>query len=197
MRFWISGPRILGHRTGVSFGPGDFRKLRAASSTSSASTAPLRPSAFVYVVSATSGHVKIGVAADPLSRLASLQTGASEPLDLVYACAVQSGNGYAVEQAAHGILWRRRLNGEWFDTTPDLAVAAIAAASHRLGDPIVEIKKDKIAYVLQEAARRGALQPPRTPASIGQVLLKIAASIVIIIFGVIVAVAIQFLFISN
>jgi cytochrome b subunit of formate dehydrogenase len=27
MRFWVGGPRILGLRTGVSFGPEDFRQV--------------------------------------------------------------------------------------------------------------------------------------------------------------------------
>jgi hypothetical protein len=154
MRFWVSGPRILGHRTGVSFGPSDFRRLKNAQ-TARGSTAPGKPrtSAWIYVVRASNGHVKVGITADPLARLASLQTGSSQKLELVYTCVVQSNEGFAVEQAAHNTLWKHRLEGEWFDTSPDMAVAAIAAASYRLNDPIVEIQKDKIALVLEIAAR--------------------------------------------
>lgn len=190
MRLWFAGPRIFGRRTGVSFGPEDFRKVKAAASRASAPRA--RPSAFVYVVKAASGHVKVGVAADPLARLAALQTGASEPLDLVYACAAKSNDGFAVEQAAHRILWKHRLSGEWFDTSPDMAVAAIAAASHRLGDPIVEIPKDEIASVLEIAARQDAGAATGRPFSI----LKIVASIFIVcavsVFAFLVALLIQF-----
>lgn len=154
MRFWVAGPRLLGRRTGVSFGLADLRRLRAPTARGSSSVpGSPRASAWIYVIRAVNGHVKIGITADPLARLASLQTGASQKLDLVYACAAQSNDGYAIEQAAHGILWKHRLAGEWFDTTADMAVAAIAAASHRLNDPIVEITKDKIAAVLEVAAR--------------------------------------------
>jgi hypothetical protein len=155
MRFWISGPRLLGRRTGFSFGPEDFRKLSASRAVYGAppATGP-RQSAFVYVVQSDNGHVKIGISANPLVRLASLQTGASTPLSLSYVAAVSSGDGYAIEQASHGILWKHRLSGEWFDTTPDLAVAAVAAASHRLADPIVQIANDKVQFVIDEAARR-------------------------------------------
>jgi T5orf172 domain len=164
MRVWISGPRILGRRTGVSFGPEDFRRLGRGMNSGPARP---RPSAFVYVVKATSGHVKVGVAADPLARLAALQTGASEPLELAYACAVKSNDGYAIEQAAHAMLCGRRLAGEWFDATPDLAVAAIAAASHRLRDPIVEIPVDMIATALAIAAQRDAAAGPRQRSVLG------------------------------
>lgn len=149
MRFWVSGPRILGHRTGVSFGPEDFRRLGAPRATSQSGS---RAAAWIYVVKSATGHVKIGITADPLARLASLQTGSSQKLELVYTCGVKSNDGYAVEQAAHAVLWKHRLEGEWFDTTPEMAVAAIAAASHRLNDPIVEIPKDKIPAVLAIAA---------------------------------------------
>ena len=165
MRFWVSGPRILGRRTGVSFGPEDFRQFGAARTSNTRSAlSKARASAWIYVIKAANGHVKVGITADPLARLASLQTGSSQKLELVYACGVKSNDGFAVEQAAHAILWKHRLEGEWFDTTPDMAVAAIAAASHRLNDPIVEIPKDKIATVLAIAARQTevtAIRPMR------------------------------------
>jgi hypothetical protein len=102
------------------------------------------------------GRVKVGVAADPLARLAALQRGSAEKLSLAYAAAVKSNDATAIKQAAHAMLSSQRLNGEWFDVTPELAVAAIAAASYRLKDPIVEIPADKIPTALAIAARRDA-----------------------------------------
>jgi hypothetical protein len=75
----------------------------------------------------------------PNPRLAALQRGSAEPLELVYAAAVKSNDATAIEQTAQAMMSNHRLSGEWFDVTPDLAVGAIAAASFRLKDPIVEI----------------------------------------------------------
>ena len=157
MRVWIAGPRIFGNRTGFSFGPEDLRRLKRAGAPER------RPSAFVYVIRKTlSGHIKVGIGADPRERLRALQTGSSEPLDLVYACAVKSNDGNAIEFAAHDLMWKHRLVGEWFDTTPEMAVAAIAAAAHKLGDAIVEIPKERIGDVLEIAARQDSAKPKRS-----------------------------------
>jgi Meiotically up-regulated gene 113 len=165
MRIWLSGPRLFGHRTGVSFGPEDLRRLSQPANGVQAR----RPSAFVYVIRKTiSGHVKVGMGADPRERLSNLQTGSSEPLELVYACAVQSNDGNRVEKAAHDIMWQKRLVGEWFDYTPEIAVAAIAAASHKLGDHIVEIPLDKIGTVLEIAAKQDAAVKPKRHTLMGE-----------------------------
>jgi hypothetical protein len=44
--------------------------------------------------------------------------------------------GYAVEAEAHRTLAAYRHSGEWFRCPTDMAVAAIAAAAYRLGEPI-------------------------------------------------------------
>lgn len=181
MRFIVGGPRIFGHRTGVIFGPDDFRRL-----TKPSVAQDRRPSAFAYVIrKSIQGHVKVGVAADPRQRLRDLQTGSSELLELVYTCVVQSNDATRVEHAAHDILEQRRLVGEWFDYTPDVAVAAIAAASHRLGDPVVPIPVDKIGDVLALAAMRGAAAKPKSP-----LWQRVIAYAVLITFGVVAALAI-------
>lgn len=170
MRFILGGPRLLGHiRTGVIFGPEDLRKL-----TRPAVIDMRRPSALAYVIrKSIQGHVKVGIAADPRQRLRDLQTGSSELLELVYTCAVKSNDANRVEIAAHDILWQKRLVGEWFDYTPEIAVAAIAAASHRLGDPIVEIPVDKIGDVLAIAAAQDAASHPKQQWSPQKVFLAI------------------------
>lgn len=122
---------------------------------------------------AASGHIKVGIASDPLQRLRELQTGSSEQLEIVYACIVRSNDGNRVELAAHDILWQRRLVGEWFDYPTDVAVAAIAAAAHRLGDPIVEVPVDRIGDVLTVAAQRDAEAAPKQPWSPARVFAVI------------------------
>lgn len=184
MRFFIGGPRILGHRTGISFGPEDFRRLSRQSSTA----AFRRPSAFIYVIrKSISGHVKVGIGADPRERLRNLQTGSSERLELVYACAVRSNDGNQVELAAHDLMRNHRLVGEWFDTSATMAVAAIAASSHSLGDPVVEIPVDKIDEVLAIAAMHDAsINTNKRP--LWQMLVGCSAAIIL---GVLVALMIQ------
>jgi hypothetical protein len=127
MRFWISGPRILGIRPGISFRPDEF---------------PRRPSprrqlqgSFIYVIRGDHGLIKIGVSSNPSARLARLRTASAVPLTIAYVGALRC-NGYAVEAAAHETLAGYRQNGEWFNCPVDMAVAAIAAAAYRLGEPI-------------------------------------------------------------
>jgi hypothetical protein len=158
LRFWFGGPRIFGHRTGISFGPKDFRRFGPAASAAEAR----RPSAFVYVIQKTiSGHVKVGMGTDPRDRLRNLQTGSSERLELIYTCAVKSNDGNRVEVAAQDMMRNHQLVGEWFDTTPEMAVAAIAASAHRLGDPIVEIPVERIGDVLAIASIQDAAAQPK------------------------------------
>lgn len=151
------------------FSPEDLRSLARP-----AVAEARRPSAFIYVIRKTiAGHVKVGIGADPRERLKNLQTGSSELLEIVYVCAVASNDGNRVELAAHDIMWQKRLVGEWFDYTPEIAVAAIAAASHKLGDPIVEISVDKIGNVLAIAAQRDAAASPNRSWSPFRVFLVI------------------------
>jgi hypothetical protein len=67
MRFWLSGPRILGIRPGISFQPSDFRPR------------PSRPRAasYIYVIKGEENNVKIGVTKKPAERLAQLRTGSA------------------------------------------------------------------------------------------------------------------------
>jgi Meiotically up-regulated gene 113 len=189
MRFFIGGPRLFGHRTGVIFSPEDLRRL----SRSNTGTQERRPSAFAYVIrKSISGHVKVGVGADPRERLRNLQTGSSEQLELVYACAVKSNDANRVERAAHDIMWQKHLIGEWFDYTPEIAVAAIAAASHKLGDPIVEIPIDRIGTVLEIAARQDAAVQPRRRTIMGDTIRTAA-----FIFGASVIFAVLFVIMLN
>lgn len=78
--------------------------------------APRRPM-HLYVIQASTGEIKIGKAADPLKRLATLQTGSPVPLKLVR---VVDGAG-RIEGALHRRLRNFRLHGEWF--TADALIA--------------------------------------------------------------------------
>ena len=119
----------------------------------------------IYVIEGAGGLVKIGVSGDPLARLAQLQTASHVPLQIAYSAAVRSGNAFPLEQTVHAALGRYRQSGEWFNVPPQVAVAAIAAASHQIGDPIVEIAKEHLRYAVDRArAEERPAAPKRTTA---------------------------------
>lgn len=89
----------------------------------------------VYVIGGEHGRVKIGSSGDPYQRCRDLQTGSPFRLWIEHVTSTL-GPALPVELEAHALLSRHRLNGEWFDVPPDVAVATIAAAAYRLGVPV-------------------------------------------------------------
>jgi hypothetical protein len=76
------------------------------------STGGATPEQLVYVIQAAeSGRIKIGVARDPYRRLAELQVGSPEQLELI---GVAPG-GRKRELELHAELRHDRLHGEWFE----------------------------------------------------------------------------------
>jgi hypothetical protein len=84
---------------------------------------------YVYVIGPTRGLQKIGMATDPQSRLAALQT--ASPVDLLIhaAIAVPFGAAPDVEHKAHRLLGRMCVRNEWFETTPAEALFAVYTAA--------------------------------------------------------------------
>jgi hypothetical protein len=126
-RFWISGPRILGIRPGISFRLGEFPRTPSPRRRLSGS--------FIYIIRGDHGLIKIGISSNPTARLAQLRAASAVPLAIAYVGALRC-NGYAVEAAAHETLAGYRQNGEWFNCPVDMAVAAIGVAAYRLGEPL-------------------------------------------------------------
>ena len=182
MRFFFTGPRILGLRPGISFGPSDFRKL-------SRQNAPLGVSgmtgSFVYVIKGSAGHHKIGVSTDPIARLSALQTGSHEELDFAY-IGVTPGSGYAIERAAHDLLQDRRRSGEWFAVPASIAIGAVIEAAGRVGEAIQQVPAGAVPQIIslasqpEAAARRGV--HPFWKWTLGVLLVMLAALIAIAIF---------------
>jgi Meiotically up-regulated gene 113 len=125
MRFYLFGPRFLGIRPGISFNANDFHYRGPTS----------RGASYIYVIKGDRDNVKIGVTKYPETRLAQIQTGLSQKIDYAF-IAPTSGNAYAIEKEAHAMLARHRLNGEWFDASPELAIAAVAGAAAKLGQSL-------------------------------------------------------------
>jgi hypothetical protein len=136
MRFFFSGPRIFGIRPGVSFSAADFKEAPSAA-RARAPSGEVQGS-FVYVVRGDHNLVKIGVSSNPSARLAQLRTGSPFPISFAFIAATP-GDGFDIERAAHQMLARQRLNGEWFDVAPEMAIAAVNAAAARIGAPLQSV----------------------------------------------------------
>lgn len=80
----------------------------------------------VYVASAASGLVKIGMSANPDVRVKNVWTREGDGAELVFA--MRSARARVVERVAHMLLREHRYHGEWFDVTPQAAIDAVAAA---------------------------------------------------------------------
>lgn len=77
----------------------------------------------VYVVGAVGHPTKIGIAKDVDARLAALNTSSAVRLRAYFH--VEVDDARATEAAAHRALADYRLNGEWFDITPELAIETV------------------------------------------------------------------------
>ena len=76
----------------------------------------MRPPSCVYIMSVPSGHQKIGIADNPVGRLAELQTGNPEPITLMWAGDVGADgvNARDMERDMHRMLAPCQTQGEWF-----------------------------------------------------------------------------------
>jgi hypothetical protein len=100
---------------------------------------------FIYVVNSGGmpPTVKIGISSNPSARIAQLRTASTMPLAFSYIGALNC-SGFAIESAAHRTLARYRITGEWFNCTPEIAIAAISVASSRLGEPIASVDPGRV-----------------------------------------------------
>jgi hypothetical protein len=94
----------------------------------------------VYFLQAgQSGNIKIGRTYDLKSRLASLQTGSSEPLKLLAFVNCEDSDPADVEATVHRAFQRYRLHGEWFQPSNELIEYIRKLGTHG-NQPYVEIR---------------------------------------------------------
>lgn len=166
MHFFFTGPRTLGIRPGVVLGAADFRSRRSLES-------PIEGS-FIYIIQARERLVKIGVTTDPRARIASLQTGSPYPLTFA-AITATPGTGYDIEADAHLLLQRYQLEGEWFNVSPTVALAAVEAAARGLQQPLLRVSLDRVDKILAIAQNA----PQGSRARPGWLFLRIIAGALI------------------
>ena len=158
MRLRLSGPKIFGVRPTLSLGPEDFRTRIRQTGRFSEGSAP--PSiGFVYVIRGEHGLIKVGSSTNPRARLAQLRTASPFPLEIDYLGFTRSDLYVEVEKTAHAILADHRVNLEWFDCEPDIAVAAIHRAAFRLGDHVIATNPENSEALLKAAAHQAIAAP--------------------------------------
>jgi hypothetical protein len=77
-------------------------------------------------------------------------------LSAIAAAQVTTGTGFDIEKEAHSILSKYSCHGEWFDVSPELAMAAVTGAAARLGQPLQQVDEKTAALVLQIASGKSA-----------------------------------------
>lgn len=146
MRFFFTGPRILGIRPGISFGPNDFRRWGKAGSSSTGTMT----GSFIYVVQGAGNHHNIGVSTDPIAQLSKLQIGSRQALDFVY-IGVTPGDGVNIEQAAGEMLASYRRSGGWFAVPASIAIGTVIECAKRLGEPIQQVTPEMVPQIIHLA----------------------------------------------
>lgn len=170
MRFYVSGPRLLRGliRPVISFGLEDFK--RPAKRPGGAQV----EGSFVYMIEGEQGRVKIGVSTKPRDRLATLHTASPFVLNFAFV-GVTPGNGYDIEAAAHEMLADRRLNGEWFDATPAMVVAAVQSAAYQIKQKLLPIEPEQAGEILLIGAMRDAAAVALPKRNLARILWIVAA----------------------
>ena len=181
MRFYLLGPRILGIRPGISFALNELLAPRSRVTRSP------RPGGFIYVMKeAGSDRVKIGITRSPQTRLAQLQAGCPSRIDYAFVAPV-SGDPRAIEKEAHRMLAGHRLGGEWFDCTPELAIAAVAGAAAKLGQslmPAPPLSQIGAAHVVAIIFGFAIVEAIAATAGFPTVAIAIFATYLVIIFSI-------------
>lgn len=78
---------------------------------------------YVYFITDSHGHIKIGKADDTYKRLNELQTGNPYKLSILLTVMMTSVNdAFSLEQELHKLFKDYQLEGEWFEEEPVLNV---------------------------------------------------------------------------
>ncbi len=90
---------------------------------------------FVYVVRAENGAIRVGVTANPATRLEQLERASQIPVAFSFV-GMTTGDAYRIEAEAHRILGRQLGDGEWFCTSPESAISALMGAAAKVGQSL-------------------------------------------------------------
>lgn len=92
------------------------RKVRAERKQEKSERRKKNAVGFVYLLSTSLGHYKIGHTKNPKSRLSEFSV--KLPFDIECECLIKTKDRYALEQELHERFDDKRVNGEWFELEP-------------------------------------------------------------------------------
>lgn len=72
---------------------------------------------YVYLLQSATGAYKIGRTKNPKDRMKTFSV--KLPFEVEYICIIQTDDMYGLEQSLHDQFANKRLNGEWFNLTPE------------------------------------------------------------------------------
>lgn len=72
---------------------------------------------FVYLIQSISGAYKIGRTVNPNNRMATFTV--KLPFEVEYVCVIQCEDMYSLERQLHTQFANKRVNGEWFNLSPE------------------------------------------------------------------------------
>ena len=89
---------------------------------------------FIYVIGPESGAQKIGFSQDVEKRLSSIQTGNPQKLKIHHIQEVRENHVRLLEKKIHKVITHKRVSGEWYNVTPEEAIAEVTFAMIRWSD---------------------------------------------------------------
>lgn len=153
MKFFFSGPKILGFYPGIIFGLNDLKRAFRSPINQNG-----QPSSFIYVIEGEGGKHKIGISTDPIRRIAELQTGSPVTLKFAF-IAMSSRSVCELESTAHNLLKKYRTSGEWFAVPASVAIGAIFESAHKLGHSIQQVQPEAVPQIIKLSEKQN-LQAP-------------------------------------
>ena len=124
---------------------------------------PPPPHRFVYIIGPAQGLQKVGIATDPKQRLATFQTAVPFDLHLHLAVAVPFHDAHAIERRAHRLLARSCVRNEWFETTPQEAIAAVKSATAPRVAANTTTQPAPVEWHINRSERKPITPPPVDP----------------------------------
>ncbi len=82
----------------------------------------------IYVIQSDGGPIKVGRSINPEHRRKMLTIQQPYDMKTIFVCEVQADREAQIERLAHSILAPYHLRGEWFITSPEIAIAAVETA---------------------------------------------------------------------
>lgn len=138
----------------------------------------------VYVVAAENGTIKVGVSRNPYARIRAMDTGSPLDLRIAYTESFDSDVALIIEQSSHALLMEYRKKGEWFLTSPEVAIESIKK-SKKIVDIVMRNSKPTIVeknnFIDRFVPIVHSDHPPLL-ASVSMIIVSIMMSILFIVF---------------